>query len=328
MTIRPLLLLAAVLATPLPVVSDSGPFGVSPPIVQPGPPQIPTDPERWLPWRVFTWRDGVKPGAPALAEDAQGYIWAATPDGLVRYNGQSWQQIEIPGEPAPVGIFSLLAGRDGSLWIGLPAGRLLRMRAGGWHRFDSRSGVPAGLVASLIETVEEGRSTVWVGTASGLGRCRGDACAEVPALHGLSVRALNATRTEEGRLALWIGTQRGLLRLDDAGGDRPLLSPLFDPPAVLPDRSVRSLAETVGRDGRRSLWVGTDGGLARLRDGVWTRYDPGSGFPPGPVVKLLASRSPEGEPIVWVGSFRSGLLRIQDDSRWQAFDSRCGLPAN
>src|SRR5947199_2332780 len=98
MTTRPILFLAAALAAPLAAVPSPGPFGAEPPVVQPGPPQTPSDPDRWLPWRVFTWREGVKPGAPALAEDAQGYIWAATPDGLVRYNGQSWQKIEIPGE--------------------------------------------------------------------------------------------------------------------------------------------------------------------------------------------------------------------------------------
>jgi len=277
---------------------------------------------------VFTWRDGVKPGNPGLAQDTRGYIWASTPEGPVRYNGQSWQKVEIPGEHTPVGPFSLLAAGDGSLWFGLPEDRLLRLRAGVWRRFDPRSGVPAGIIASLIETVERGRSTVWAGTGSGLGRCRGDTCMEVPALHGQAVHTLAATRAEDGRLALWIGTNHGLLRLDDAGGDHPILSPLFDDPAVLPDRSIRSLAETVGKDGQSSLWVGTDRGLARLRGGVWSRYDAGSGFPPGPVAKLLASRSPDGELIVWAGSFRSGLLRIQDDGRWQAFDSRCGLPAN
>ncbi len=327
MTIRPFLFLAAAFAIPLAAIAGSGPFGTLPPVVRPGPPQIPSDPDRWLPWRVFTWREGVKPGAPALAQDTQGYIWAGAPEGLVRYNGQGWQRIEVPGKPAPV--FAITGRRDGSLWIGKPPeSQLYRLQDGVWTLFDQRAGVPPGVVATLLETVEGGRSTLWVGTSRGLARCLGEVCTEVKALQGQAVRTLFPTRSEDGRLALWIGTSRGLLRLDHAGDERPLLSPLFADSAVLPGISIRSLAETVDRAGRRSLWVGTEIGMARLRDGVWTRYDRSSGFPTSPIIKLLASRGSDGEPVVWAGSFRAGLFRFLDDGRWQRFDVRSGLPAN
>jgi diguanylate cyclase (GGDEF)-like protein len=328
MTIRSFLIVAAALATPLAAAASTEPFGAVPPVVRPGPPQILSDPHRWLPWREFTWRDGVKPGAPGLAEDAQGYIWAGTPEGLVRYNGQVWQRFDPPAELSPVPSFSMLAARDGTLWLGTLDGRLLRLRAEVWSRVNRPPGIPPGLVEVLAETVEEGRSTVWVGTSTGLARCRGEACSEITALHGTTVRSLAATRSADAGLGFWIGTNRGLRRLDGADGPRPLLSPLFNDPAVLPDLSIRSLAETVGLDGEKSLWVATDRGVARLKAGVWARYDAGSGFAPGPVVKLLASRSATGEPVVWAGSFRSGLIRFQDDGQWQLFDSRCGLPAN
>jgi len=326
MTVRSFLFLAAALANPLVAIAGSGPFGMVPPLVQPGPPQIPSDPDRWLPWRVFTWREGVKPGAPALAQDTKGYIWAGAPEGLVRYNGQGWQRIEVPGKPAPV--FAITGRRDGSLWIGKPPeSQLYRLKDGVWTLFDQRAGVPPGVVTTLIETVEGGRSTLWVGTSQGLARCLGEVCTELAALRGYVVRALIPTRSEDGRLALWIGTSRGLLRLDHAD-ERPLLSPLFDDSTVLPGNAIRGLAETVDRGGKRSLWVGTELGLARLRDGVWARYDRSSGFPPGPILKLLASRGPGGEPVVWAGSFGAGLFRFTDDGRWQRFDVRSGLPAS
>jgi len=68
--------------------------------------------------------------------------------------------------------------------------------------------------------------------------------------------------------------------------------------------------------------------VTRLRDGVWTRYDLSPGFPSGPILKVLASHGSEGEPVVWAGSQRSGLLRFADDGRWQVFDVHSGLPAN
>src|SRR5215218_9358558 len=274
------LLLAAALAVPWPGRAAISPFGPAAAVVEPAPPRLPTDPNRWLPWRVFTWRDGVQPDNPALAQDLQGYIWA---DGPIRYNGRTWQKIAVPGESFPVRSWSLLAARDGSLWFGRIEGGLLRLRNGVWKRYAPGSGVPAGLVGALVE---DGQGALWVGTSRGVARCRDDRCVEEKALRGENVRGLALTRTEAGRPALWIGTNRGLLRLDGIDSPSPTLSPRFDDRAALPDPSVRDLAETVAPGGAAILWVATDNGVARLRDGVWTRYDSSSGFPPGPIVKL------------------------------------------
>lgn len=319
----PLLLAAFALSAPWSGRAAVSPFGPAPAIVRPGPPRLPTDPERWLPWRVFTWRDGVNPGNPALTQDAQGYIWA---DGPIRYNGRIWEKFEVPGEAGPVPSWSVLAGSDGSLWFGRMEGGLLRrFRNGSWARYPPGSGLPAGLVGALVEGSQ---GTLWVGTTTGLARCRGGHCVEVKALRGANVRALALTRAADGRTALWIGIRGGLLRLDGIDGPSPDLSPLFTDPAALPDLSVRGLAETVSPQGERALWIATDSGVARFRNGVWTRYDSHSGFPPGPVVTLRASRSRDGRPVVWAGSFRSGLLRFEEDGRWTVYDIRSGLPAN
>src|SRR5579872_1321973 len=124
----PLLPLLAALFL-FPAAGRADPFGPDPPVVRPGPPRIATDPDRWLPWRVFTWRDGVKIASPPLAVDSDGYLWA---DGPVRYDGRSWQPLKVPGETVPEQTWSMLAGSDGSLWLGRTAGGLRRLRAGVW----------------------------------------------------------------------------------------------------------------------------------------------------------------------------------------------------
>src|SRR3954463_16540686 len=318
----PFLLAVAAVLIPVQGGATASPFGAVPPVVQAGPPQIPTDPDRWLPWRLFTWRDGVKPANPALAQDAQGYVWA---DGPVRYNGRAWERVEVPEQVGPVQSWSMLAASDGSLWLGCLEGGPLRLPNGVWTRIAPDSGLPAGRVGPLVDG---SAGTVWVGTTGGLARCREGRCEEERRLRGTNVRGLAATRTEAGRPALWIGTDRGLLRLDGVDGPAPALSPRFAAPAVLPDLSIRDLVETVSPEGERSLWVATDDGVARPRRGGWHRYDAPTGFPAGPVVKLAASRSPEGRPGVWAGSFRSGLVRFEEDGRWKLYDTRSGLPAN
>jgi diguanylate cyclase (GGDEF)-like protein len=323
MKVRAFSLLLAALALPVSLPARAAlPFGPSPSTVQPGPPGLPVDPDRWLPWRVFTWRDGVRPGNPGLAQDADGYIWT---DGPIRYDGRTWQKIDVPGESGPVPSWSLLSAGDGSLWFGrMDGGLLRRLRNGTWRRYPAGSGLPAGLVGALVE---DGQGTVWAGTTSGLARCGDGGCVEERALRGANIRALALTRTEDGRPALWIGTRDGLFRLDGLDSPSPILSPPFADLGALPDLSIRALAETESPGGR-TLWIATDNGVARYRAGVWTRYDSRSGFPAGPVVTLKASRSPEGRPVVWAGSFRAGIIRFEEDGRWALFDTRSGLPAN
>ena len=324
----PLLLAAIALSAPPQAIAAPLPFGPLPPVVRTGPPGLPVDPGRWLPWRIFTWRDGLKPGNPALIQDADGYIWS---DGPTRYNGRTWQTIEVPGETGLVTSWSMLAASDGSLWFGRVDGGLLRrLRDGTWRRHPAGGGLPAGLVGALLE---DGRGTIWAGTVKGLARCRDDLCVEETALKGVNVRALALTRTAAGRPALWIGTAKGLFRLDGIDGASPVLSPPFADLEALPDLSIRSLVETASPGGGRALWIATDNGVARYlegnqREGVWTRYDSRSGFPAGPVVTLGASRSPDGRTVVWAGSFRSGIIRFDEDGRWAQFDTRSGLPTN
>jgi diguanylate cyclase (GGDEF)-like protein len=323
-----LLLAAIALSAPPQAIAAPSPFGPARSVVRPGPPGLPVDPGRWLPWRVFTWRDGVKPGNPALTQDAEGYIWS---DGPIRYNGRTWQTIEVPGEAGLVTSWSLLSASDGSLWFGRVDGGLLRrLRDGTWRRHPVGDGLPGGLIGALLE---DGRGTVWAGTVKGLARCRGDRCVEEMALRGVNVRALALTRTAAGRPALWIGTAKGLFRLDGIDGASPVLSPPFADLEALPELSIRSIVETASPGAGRSLWIATDNGVARYSEttkqgGVWTRYDSRSGFPAGPVVTLKASRSPDGRTVVWAGSFRSGIFRFDEDGRWAQFDTRSGLPTN
>ncbi len=69
-------------------------------------------------WKV---RDGFVKGAIfAIAQTPDGYIWLGTEFGLVRFDGVE----NVPWEPPPdqhlpsTLIMSLLAARDGTLWIG------------------------------------------------------------------------------------------------------------------------------------------------------------------------------------------------------------------
>jgi len=261
--------------------------------------------------------------------DARGYLWVGTPTGPVRYNGRTWRAFEIPHTGPPVSVWSIVPARDGSIWFGTEDRGVLRWKDGRWGHFDQRGGVTDVQVRTLVETVQDKRSTLWAGTGRGLSRCTEQGCAPVEVLRGVAVRAALPTYDEEGRPALWVGTDRGLLRLDDLDAPQPIFaSILYNRRNGLDDDSVRCLAEVPAADGSRTLWAGTDHGLSRLQNGIWTRYDAASGFPDAGVTSLAWSRSPQGKVTLWAGTFRAGLARFEEDGSWRLFETSSGLPAN
>jgi len=79
------------------------------------------------------WRtaDGLpQASVGAIAQTADGYIWLATEEGLVRFDGVRFTVFDTTNSTLLDNyISSLRAGRDGSLWIRTPTA-MYRYRAG------------------------------------------------------------------------------------------------------------------------------------------------------------------------------------------------------
>ncbi|HET7359409.1 MAG TPA: EAL domain-containing protein [Rhodanobacteraceae bacterium] len=168
-------------------------------------------------------------------------------------------------------VRSLLHARDGSWWLGLYAGGVVRRQAGQppqW--FQHVPGRADSLASDMVVTLaEDPDGAIWVGTADGLSRID-PASGHVRSFHevaghadSLSGRVVTDLYFDD-QGTLWVGTQTGLNRLQDvdAGGahfHRYLAS------SGLPDATVYCIME----DAARKLWISTNLGVARL--------DPASG---------------------------------------------------
>lgn len=123
-------------------------------------------------YQVSGWSqmDGLPRGAVnALAQDAEGYLWAGTESGAFRFDGvQFTPATEFSDLPAlQKSIRALLATRDGTMWFGVGA------TSGGVVRFDGKHwsvfGEPDGLNPSAITfIVQDSQGTIWTGTTQGL----------------------------------------------------------------------------------------------------------------------------------------------------------------
>ena len=131
---------------------------------------------------------------------------------------------------------------------------------------------------------------------------------------GLPQNSVHAiTQTRDGYL--WVGTKEGMARFD---GMRFTGLEEKAPPEL---QHGWITALCAGRDG--SLWIGCDGfGLARLKDGAFSRISEADGLLSNQIRYLLEGR----DGALWIGS-EGGLTRYHN-GKLKNFTEKNGLAAN
>jgi diguanylate cyclase (GGDEF)-like protein len=266
--------------------------------------------------------DGLSQGSiNAIVQDAQGFMWFATEDGLDRYDGHSFTHTSrkptdrgaLPGNF----VTAVASDRSGTLWIGTNENGLASRDAatGVITRRVEVGGAPVVTGAERIQVLYADREDrVWVGTAD-LGlvvidhargtvrRFRHDP-ADRSSLRDDSVLSV----LEDLHGQIWVGTLRGLNLVDPLTDNitrYPIPASRHASPAP-DDAAVHALLE--GTDG--ILWVGTATGLVRIdpraAEPITYRHDlkDDSSLPSNLVHALLEDDSHR----IWVGT--SGSLAL------------------
>ncbi len=266
----------------------------------------------------------------SIHQDAHGFLWFGTQEGLNRYDGYRFEIFKHdPEDPASLPdswIMVVYGDRRGELWVGTGGG-LSRLGAGGegfvhycHDPADDRS-LRSGEVLALLE----GRDgALWIGTESGLDRLGPGSVGSPSELQGGFThhrpQGAEAGGTEPGVLALhedadgglWAGTWDGLFRLDRDGdpGGGVLVRHLQGEADANGSLSGRISAIQQDRDGQ--LWLAAGEGLIRLdpRGGALElfRY---ADLAPGSAgehraTALLVDRAGQ----VWVGFEGNGVTRL------------------
>jgi ligand-binding sensor domain-containing protein/serine phosphatase RsbU (regulator of sigma subunit) len=193
---------------------------------------------------------------PAIAQTRDGYLWLATQEGLVRFDGARFVVFSA-GTVPEIGtndLDALAPDGSGGLWIGTRGGGLTHYADGSFRRYTQKD----GLANDIVQTVHEARDgTLWIGTAGGgVSTFWGGRFTTLRVADGLANDTVAAI-AEGPDGSIWLGTDGGVSRYKGGRFTDTVKS-------GLPDPSVSALFA----DADGTLWIGTLGGLARWKDGV------------------------------------------------------------
>lgn len=203
-----------------------------------------------------------------VQDRGRSHLLAASGRGLSSFNGNSWETWPIPQSLQGLRINALvtraLPGGDSELWVGALGG-LARYHRGDWRVYGVRDGLISPAVSSLAVTVDRDGPRVWAGTAKGLQVLRGGRWEGVPGEQGFEdavVDTLLDGGLREGSTVLWVGTRNtGIWRLHKGRATR-----FGREQGALPSNLVTHLLMVPGPNGKRELWVATNGGGVCILD--------------------------------------------------------------
>ncbi|MEO7497121.1 MAG: two-component regulator propeller domain-containing protein [Massilia sp.] len=245
----------------------------------------------------------------AFAEGADGVVWAATNNGLARWQNRFYHVTDgLPTER----LRALTFDRDGVLWIATSGGGLVTYTAGQFRVFNPDNGFPHLEVRAVLADPAGG---IWAATAGGgLVRVQRDKIKVYTVADGLPTDQLTGlARDSHGRL--WIGTWGGGVSL--MSGER--FTALSSANGLAGDH-VWSLHT----DNQGEVWVGTwVNGLVRMRERAFGWIGVPEGLSHDNVRSVLYGRN----GVTWVATSGGGLNRI-DGAGITKLGQQQGLPSD
>jgi signal transduction histidine kinase/ligand-binding sensor domain-containing protein len=240
--------------------------------------------------------------------------------------------IDVRGEGTSPGVRSLVARRDGSVWVAVTGASDPR-----WHeilvfgkdggqpvRLSSQHGVPTENVNVMHETSDR---VLYGGTNDGVlwrADARGKAWTLVPVNRDLpfDIASILSVSNEE----LWVTSEGGGVMRLDPGATR------FRQIYTRRNGLVSDAVHRVMRDVEGNLWFAQSGGASRLRSNyaAFVNYTSsaraGEPLLPSPSINAVIPPVQQlGLDAMWLGTSESGLVCLTSDNQTQAITTAHGL---
>ncbi len=228
---------------------------------------------------------------PAILQTRDGYLWLATQEGLVRFDGERFVVVSARDVPAlgTNDIDAFAEDASGALWIGTRGAGIVRYANGVYTSLSRKDGLTHDVVLSLTAARD---GALWVGTrGGGVSQWKDGHFTTFRAADGLVSDTVWAmAELSDGTMAF--GTDAGLSVF--RGGH-------FTKVEGIAGGSVFALHA----DADGTLWIGSSGGVDRWQNGVLTSLRETDGIGPGGVHALIRDR----DGNLWIGA-QTGLRRL------------------
>jgi signal transduction histidine kinase/ligand-binding sensor domain-containing protein len=279
--------------------------------------------------------------ARAICQTPDGYLWLATFDGLVRFDGVRFTIYNRSNTPGIKGnrFGSLFCTPDGDFWAGTEGSGLTQYHHGRFTMYTTQEGLPSNNVNGISG---DGRGRLWVLAHGRLAQWQAAERRFVP-LEGKESKYSEPV-TPDGRMGFW-RIEEATLHLFAHGqqSDYPL-----------PAGWRRSAADMVGADLNGHIWLaGGSGKLKQFVDGRWLskgvaadyrdshgniwqielRWRSGLGLvqyldlPPGSLPQRIAFNTlfEDREGNIWLSTDGQGLYRLHTQTI-RVYSQEQGLP--
>lgn len=262
-------------------------------------------------------------------QDTRGILWFGSEDGLIRYDGYTFQEFVFdPADAHSLSanlVYALAEDHHGQIWVGTVGGGLNRYdpKTGRFVRYQHDPAEPRSLSHNaVVSLLVDDQDNLWIGTeGGGLNRLGPDRQEFIRYRHNPDARDTLANDTiwhlyQDRRQRIWIGTFGGGLDLylPETEGFRHFRHQPNDPESLSSD-TIGAIFE----DRQGQLWIGsTDAGL--------NRFDPDTGkavrFQNRPEDfnsighNHIWTIHEDDQGILWLTSFGGGLI-LFDPARGQ-----------
>lgn len=273
-----------------------------------------------LPLRCWGVRDGLSHArVNAILQDARGYIWLGTEEGLSRFDGYVFRSFGVANGLGHPVVNDLVEDDAGGLWVATNGGGVARIDEGPTAPgADALSRFPVGpeRADNLVNAMVWRGRELWTATDAGVSRSRwnGTALESSRSVLARGEGAFWLAALRDSRDRLWVGVADGLLEVEGETLRRHAF------PASAAASTVESLAERP--DG--SILVATHGGAYVFRP----RNASAAGWQRIPLElgsqQTLFDLEQGAAGELWIAT-RYGLIRWRE-GRQETFTAEHGLP--
>ncbi len=260
--------------------------------------------------RSWMKRDGLPQNSVlCIAQTPDGYLWAGTMEGLVRFDGTTFRVYNTRNTPALKAqyISALAVTSDGTLWVGTGGGGIAVMREGKFTQVAGSMAIEDVFVRCFYE---DGEKVLWAATTAGLWEVGHDSvAARLTVSDGLPHNLIMSVA----------GDREGHLFVSTKGGIAVRQGGRFMP--YLPASSIRAMATRIYCDAAGSLWIGTaDQGLYCLERDSVLHYTKKQGL----ASEFVSSICGDRDGSIWIGTMPGGVNRLSSGIL-TSFTTRDGL---